>query len=250
MLDQVLEFVVSLEALSLDGIRQVLSNADYWIRHTQALQITILVVGLLFCFFGVSWNRFFAGVEGLVIGILGALSVGLWVGLLPNVILIVCLVAGILFVALCSIFYRLGAFVSSFTAGIVVVLFIFGTRMKFNLLSLLIAVGVGLVFGIIAAILKQPAMILFLSAMGGTMAGSMILLLLLLNETIGIVVCAGLAILGVILQLVHRSRVVGKKEKGYAHQVKAENSMELEVEAAKTFLNDEEDDDEDDEDEE
>ena len=51
-------------------------------------------------------------------------------------------------------------------------------------------------------------------------------------------ICAVLAILGIVVQFMMKSREVGKKEKRYSESVKEEKSVETEVEKARMLLED------------
>ena len=59
-----------------------------------------------------------------------------------------------------------------------------------------------------------------------------------LNILITYGACAVLAILGMVVQFMMKSREVGKKEKRYSEAVKEEKSVETEVEKARMLLED------------
>ena len=104
----------------------------------------------------------------------------------------------------------------------------------------LICLGVGLVIAVITAILMDPIIIVLSSVGGGIVAGLAVSALpgLDLNILLTYGICAVLAILGIVVQFMMKSREVGKKEKRYSESVKEEKSVETEVEKARMLLED------------
>lgn len=108
-------------------------------------------------------------------------------------------------------------------------------------LTALICLGVGLVFAIITTIFLDPIIIIISAIAGGFIAGISAAEMAGLDGNILLTVLISLilAIVGLIVQFMMKSREVGKKERIYSKNFREKESMETEVERARMLLDDE-----------
>lgn len=211
------------------------------IQETMQVSIVPAVVaaalGLVICFFGLKLIRILAAITGVCLGAGAGLALSFAFGLQEAAVLAAAAVGAVLFACLGAILRRVGGFLFIWvlTAGALEWILMPGT-LSFHLICL----GVGLVLAVIAAILMDPIIIVFSSIGGGIMSGVAVSALtgLDLNILITYGACAVLAILGMVVQFMMKSREVGKKEKRFSEAVKEEKSVETEVEKARMLLDD------------
>lgn len=108
-------------------------------------------------------------------------------------------------------------------------------------LTALICLGVGLVFAIITTIFLDPIIIIISAIAGGFIVGISAAEMAGLDGNILLTVLISLilAIVGLIVQFMMKSREVGKKERIYSKNFREKESMETEVERARMLLDDE-----------
>ena len=216
---------------------QVAQSVQDMMRGSIAPAVTAVALGLVICFFGLKLIRVLAAITGICIGAAAGAALALAVGQQGTVVLAAAAVGMVLFACLGAILRRVGGFlfIGVLTAGILEWVLAPGT-LPFHLICL----GAGLVLAVIAAILMDPIIIVFSSIGGGIMAGLAATALtgLDLNILITYAGCAVLAILGMVVQFMMKSREVGKREKRFSEAVKEEKSVETEVEKARMLLED------------
>lgn len=216
---------------------QVVQSVQEIMRESIVPAVAAVVLGLVICFFGLKLIRILAAITGICIGAAAGAALALVFGLQRTAVLAAAAVGAVLFACLGAILRRVGGFlfVWVLTAGVLEWILAPGT-VSFHLICL----GVGLVIAVITAILMDPIIIVLSSIEGGIMAGLAVSAIpgLDLNILLTYGICAALAILGIVVQFMMKSREVGKKEKRYSEAVKEEKSMETEVEKARMLLED------------
>lgn len=204
------------------------------------VMIAAVVIGLLFCFFGLKVIKVISALIGFSLGAgigVAISSVADITGMTSIIIIFVCAVA---LAALAFFLHRVGVFFLTFMAvcGALLAVIDIGENMQ-----VFIALGAALIVGILAMIFVEPGTIIVTSVVGGFSAGMNISALAGLddNQFIGFGIAAALAIIGMIVQFMLHSRKVGKKEKMHARKFREKDSMESEVEKARMLLDDDED---------
>ncbi len=209
-----------------------------------ALLAALIVVGVLFCFFGLKLVKIATAILGFLIGA----SVGAGIctvlgidGIRGTAIIIVCALA---LAALSFFVYRVGVFVMTFLCGFGIFLAIPG---EMGRVLLIVAVVVSLVLAVLAVVFLEPVIIVITGVFGGLTAGTSIAILAGFGEKAWLlcVVSIALAIIGIIVQFAMHSRKLGKDEKKKSEEIKEADSMEAEVKKARMILDEEGDEDED-----
>ncbi len=225
-------------------------------QESLIVYIASLIIGLIFCFFGLHLSRLLAVLAGLGLGgVLGAgIAAGLQVDSTINIVITV--VAAVLFGVLFFFLRRIGMFFAAFLLSLTtcaVILFSFYAEALINgtvqfsdyQVFAFVGVGISLVLGILAAIFMDPIVIIVTGLWGGSTAGLAVTALFGINSTVAsYAIQIVLVILGIVFQFWRRSHKIEKEEAAYAQQIKRENSVESEVERARSLL-DEDDEDED-----
>lgn len=216
---------------------QVAQSVQEIMQESIVPAVAAVVLGLVICFFGLKLIRVLAAITGICIGAVAGAALALVFGLQGTAVLAASAVGAVLFACLGAILRRVGGFLFIWvlTAGVLEWFLAPGT-VPFHLICL----GVGLVIAVITAILMDPIIIVLSSVGGGIVAGLAVSALpgLDLNILLTYGICAVLAILGIVVQFMMKSREVGKKEKRYSESVKEEKSVETEVEKARMLLED------------
>ncbi len=221
------------------------------------IYIICLIIGLILCFFGLHLVRFLTVITGLALGgVLGAgiavaLDLDTTIGIVVSVV--VAVVFGVLFFFLRRVGMFFLAFILSLGTCALVLLTIYLVAVEDNAIQpsdyqvfIFIGLGISLVIAILAAIFMDPLAIIATCLMGGSMAGMTAAALLGINSlVISYVIQIVLIVLGILFQFWRRSRKIGKEEAAYAEQIRRENSVESEIEQARSYLDDDEEDDED-----
>lgn len=234
------EFLEQLSGLQQMQIQEVTGGIGTTFSNLTILgHILILVVGLLFCFLGLKLVKAWSAIECFFLGVALGCIPALFLDLLPMAILIIMLVAGILFAILGVIFQRMGMFVVSLMAGMAFAGFLFITT---GSIGFIIGLVFALVMAILAAIFKGPIVIIMTSLHGAVFCavssnnlfGHNIVL-------IDIAILIVLTIVGILLQFLLKSKEIKTKEIKKAEEVRADHSKEVEVEAARSILDEEDD---------
>ncbi len=224
------------------------------------VSIISVIIGLVFCLFGLKLVRVLTVIAGLIVG--GALGygIGLLLDLDETIDIVIAIVGAVLFGILFFVLRRVGmffvAFVMSAAACAVVLLSIYAVAIYEGSIQesdyevfIFIGVGISLIVAILAAIFMEPLIIIVTAIQGGLTAGitGAGLLGLQTNSVAAYAIAIVLVILGMWLQFWMHSRKIGREEAAYAEKVRKENSIESEVEQARSMLDDDdEDEDEDD----
>lgn len=193
------------------------------------------VLGLLACFFGLKLVRLLSALSGLLIGAAAGLAVSFAFGLEEPFVIAAMAAGAVIFACLGAVIRRAGGFLFMFfiSAGALESLLL-PESYVFHLICL----GIGLLIAVVTAVLMDPIIIVLSAVGGGIIAGTAGVCLTGMEPNVLIIYAAGLllAVLGLVVQFLMKSREVGRKEKRFSESVKEENSMETEVEKARMLL--------------
>lgn len=214
---------------------QIIYDVQAVIQNNMPAIIAGIVIGLIICLFGLKLIRLLAGIAGALLGASIGLAVSFAFGLDGTVTLIVIVALAVVLACLSAVLYRVGAFIWMLAMGAGAAFMTFSPN---SYLTALICLGAGLVLAIIATIFLDPIIIIITSVAGGFIAGISIAEQAGFegNLLITIVISVVLAIVGLIVQFMLKSREVGKKEKLYSKEFREKESMETEVEKARMLL--------------
>lgn len=232
------ELMTMMNQLAAGETAQIVKDIQHMMQTNVIPVIVVLVAGLLVCFFGLKLIRLFAALTGICIGAVAGIAVSWTVGLQGVAFLAAAIAGAVVFGVLGAALRRVGGFlfIWALTTGVLESVFVPG-----SLLFHLIFLGIGLILAIIAAILMEPIVIVISGLGGGIFAGMAAVALAGMEDMVLLTYGAGiiLAVLGMSVQFMAKSREVGRKEKRYSEAVKEEKSMETEVEKARMLLDDE-----------
>ncbi len=225
------------------------------------ISIISVVIGLIFCFFGLKLVRVLTVIAGLIFGGALGLGIGLLLDVDETVGIVIAIVGAVLFGILFFVLRRVGMFFLAFlmsAAACAVVLFsIYAVAIYEGSIQesdyqvfIFIGLGISLIVAILAAIFMEPLIIIVTAVQGGLTAGltGAGLFGIETGSVPAYVIAIVLVALGMWLQFWMHSRKIGKEEAAYAEKMRQENSIESEVEQARSLLNDDDEEDEDDED--
>lgn len=208
------------------------------IQNNMTAMIVGIVIGLIVCLFGLKLIRILAAIAGALAGAVIGLAVGFVFGLEAMIMLITAAVLAVVLACLSAILYRVGAFVWMLMLGTGAA---FMTFTSDSPLTALICLGVGLIFAIITTIFLDPIIIIISAIAGGFIAGISVAEIAGMdgNILITVLISLVLAVIGLVVQFMMKSREVGKKERLYSESFREKESMETEVERARMLLDDE-----------
>ncbi len=210
-------------------------------KPAMGVMIAGVVIGLLICLFGLKLVRLLTALTGGIIG----LGIGAVIAVVAGVegipFIAIMAVCAVVLAAVSFLLYRFGVFCMTFFISIAFI----GALLPGNSLPIVITMyAVSLLLAVLSAIYVEPIVIVLTAVYGGIMVGTMAGRLANLDDWMGYVAGAVIAVIGMVLQFTMQSRKVGKKERDYADEIKEKVSMELEVEKARNILDEEEDDEE------
>jgi len=235
-MDRILEEITQGDNITQGELTDLISNAGQRVYNNMTTLIVSLVLGLLLCFLGFKLVKLWSAVEGFIIGAAVGLAACVVLGLTGTAVLLVILFAGLLLMALCLIFKRLGMFWVCLFAGSsigLVVMYIDGMA------GVLVGLAVGVIAAILGAVLREPVVISMTAIQGGIVSGAAAAGLIGIdNIWIRIGISALCAVVGMFTQFMFKSREIGKRETVHAKNIREEESMESEVEAARNILDD------------
>lgn len=211
--------------------------------HAESIPVLVaaIVFGLLICFFGLKLIKIWGMLVGLALGFLVGTGIALVFGVEVLPAAGIGLAAGLIMAILSFKIYRVGVFALCWVIGSgIVASFINPTTI---LLSSICA-AIGLILAILAVIFLEPLVIIVTSLYGGLRIGLAVAVLFNLSpEFIGFIIGGVLALIGVVVQFLLRAKEITVKELKRADEIRAERSMETEVEAARAMLFEENEDD-------
>ena len=206
-------------------------------KPSAGMLIAATVLGLLFCFFGLKLAKVLIVINGALIMLACALVVALLSFILYKFGVFCMVFVGTLGTAL-----SLLAGAGGIASGNISFALNGGTK---ELIMGAAAIVAALVLAALSVKFAEPLLIIVTALSGGMAAGPQLLALAGLGDKVLIGYGAGalLAALGMAVQFMMHSRKIGKKEKKYAAVVKKKDSVESEVEKARTILEDDDDED-------
>ncbi|MCP1101487.1 MFS family permease [Aequitasia blattaphilus] len=209
------------------------------------IAIGLIVASFFICFFGFRIRRLLSIVSGVFVGGFAALVVYALADVTELVMAIIGLGCIVIFAVLAGILERLGIFFMIFIYSFLSLL---AVLMPQDITILLICLGASFLLAILAAIFKDPFVIIVTAVAGGLSLGSYGSILLNWQENYFLVYGISIVfiILGMVVQFLSHSKKIAKKQKKRALEVQQEHSRESEVEKAKRLLEDDDDDDDDD----
>lgn len=219
--------------------------------NTGLLAVMVLS-GLLFCFFGLKLTRVLAALYGFFIGAFAGIVIVSASGISGAAAVAVILSCGLILAALSAFLYKAGVFLLAFSSTVSIAASILGVALGrpfsagIGRDTIIIAGAVfaaALIFAILAVIYVEPVIVIVTALFGGLSAGNAILSLTGLHAAfwMNYVLGAVLAVLGAGVQFMMHSRKVGRREKIYSDGVKEKDSVESEVEKARSILEEDED---------
>lgn len=210
-----------------------------------AIQLVMIVVGVLTCFFGLKLVRVLSVFAGLVIGSGIGTGAAFGFGFSGTMVPVTILLCAIVMAVLCCGVRKLGIFfvVLLHMIGIAASLFLPGMK---DLTQVFVALGISGVAAILMSVLAmiKPELIVVIvtGISGGLSVGTAAAALCGMAGNIwaeyGISV--GVALIGIWVQFMMQSRKIGKNERIYAERMKGQVSRESEVEKARRILEEEE----------
>lgn len=233
------ELMAVVDRLANGEIVQMAGAAQKFLQQNMGVSIAGVVLGLLICFLGLKLIRVLAALAGFLAGGILGIVVSQMLGLQEMPFLVVTLVAAVIVAVLSAALYRFGVFLWVCYLGISTGLLLMDSD---SIVLMIVCIGAGLLLAILASIFLDPLIIIVSALTGGFLAGASIAGLAGFEDhfLITCVIGAALAILGLAVQFLMKSREVGRKEKRYSEEFKEKESMETEVEKARMLLDDEE----------
>lgn len=245
-MDQTWTIGMNLPGLSDGQADVVLSRIT---QMAAAIQIVMIIVGILVCLFGLKLVRVLSVLAGLVIGSGVGTGAALGLGFSGTMIPVTILICTIVTAVLCGGVRKLGIFfvVFLYTFGIGGSLLLPGVR---ELTALGIILGISLAAALLMAILAmirpEPIVVVVTGISGGLSVGTSAAAVLGIggNLLVGYGISAAAALIGIWIQFMMQSRTIGKNERVYAKRMKDQVSRESEVEKARKILEEEEEEEE------
>ena len=227
LIEKIENFQLSEEVFYLLGERFALSQID------RVVIIAALVVGFLWCFFGLHGIRIWSAILGLVIGILVFSRVAALFVQDDLIVLIVAAVLGLVLAIISARFYLFGAFLYAFVVTGGLALYWLNPQ---NTMLLAVCVIIALLAAVL--VLKQPNIIVILvSAVAGGVVGIAYLRnFVYLSDLLGVVFTLVLIILGALIQFILLSGREKRKQLARAAEIRLQQAIASEVEKARNFL--------------
>lgn len=225
----------SVQGTDYEAILKNLEGMEGQIKNVLMIaSIISIVIGLLWCFFGLKLIRVWAAIMGLGIGFTIGTGAAVYFNLDSKMTLICGAVAGILLAILGAVFYHVGVFLLAWITGSSLALFILRPQDWKLALGCL---GIGLVIALLTIRFAELIIIIITGIYGAAGAGSGILNFLPFdNQIIRIAVIAVLAVAGIVVQLLMESGKRKKRTLANAKKIREQNSTANEVERARAMI--------------
>lgn len=226
--------LVQIQELTLDDMFTAIADSTRILSRTEmTILIVLAAAGALFCLFGLKIVRFWAAVLGLGFG-LSAGTLGDLIGSDTSYIWIPGAVIGIILAVLGARFYRFGVFLTVWISVTSLCTYIVRPS---DWVPAAVCIGAGLIFALIT--IKSAVFITMLATAlcGAALSGTALCYLLPVRSTlIHVAVCAVLAVIGLLVQLLFESRKKKKQNLRKADEIRKAESTENEVEKARAFV--------------
>lgn len=218
-------------------------------QMAMVIQIVMVAVGVLVCFFGLKLVRVLSVFAGLLIGCGIGAAAAFGLGFSGTMIPVMILLCTVVMAVLCGGIRRLGIFfvVLLQTLGIAASLFLPGAK---DLTQVLLVLGIGaaaaLLLAVLAVMKPELVVVVVTGISGGLSAGTAAAALIGIsgNMWAGYGISALAALVGIWVQFMMQSRKIGKNERVYAQRMKGQVSRESEVEKARKILEEEDEEEE------
>lgn len=207
-------------------------------KLSSSLLIGILAVSVLVCILGLNIRKLWTILAGFLTGLGLGYYAGLSFGMESVVALGIGAAAGLILAILAIFLNVVGVFflcllLAAYTGVLAVP--------SALTMKAVICLGIALVIALISIKLKDPMTIVCTVAAGSITAGLAAMPLFGLDvDYYQYIISAVLAVIGLISQILYASRKVAKQDIKKAKEIKAEQSVENEVEAARAILDEEE----------
>ena len=201
--------LVQIQELTLDDMFTAIADSTRILSRTEmTILIVLAAAGALFCLFGLKIVRFWAAVLGLGFGLSAGTLGAYLIGVDTSYIWIPGAVIGIIIAVLGARFYRFGVFLTVWISVTSLCTYIIRPS---DWVPAAVCIGAGLIFALIT--IKSAVFITMLATAlcGAALSGTALCYLLPVRSTlIHVAVCAVLAVIGLLVQLLFESR---KKKK-------------------------------------
>lgn len=227
LIENLENFHLSEEVFYLLGERVAL------LQINRAVIMVALVMGFLWCFFGLHGIRIWSAILGFVIGYLVFSRVAALFLQDDLIVLIIAVVLGLILVVINARFYLFGAFFYTFIVTGRLALFWLNPQ---NTMLLAVCIIVALLAAVL--VLKQPNILLILVS---TVVGGVVFIVHLrefvyLSDLVVVVFTVLLIILGALIQFVLLSGREKRKQLARAAEIRLQQAIASEVEKARNFL--------------
>lgn len=203
-----------------------------------SLLIGILAVSVLVCILGLNIRKLWTILAGFLTGLGLGYYAGLSFGMESVVALGIGAAAGLILAILAIFLNVVGVFFLCLLLAAYTGLLAVPSALT---MKAVICLGIALVIALISIKLKDPMTIICTVAAGSITAGLAAMPLFGLDvDYYQYIISAVLAVIGLISQILYASRKVAKQDIKKAKEIKAEQSVENEVEAARAILDEEE----------
>lgn len=225
------------EEFNIMDVAAGISEDGHVLTQTEltALAVTA-VMGLLLCLFGLKVVRLWAALIGLGFGFAAGMTAGAVAGMDANVCLIVGLVAGIVLAVSGAALYRAGIFITVFVFVSAFSSYVINPH---NGILFAVCAVIGLVAAVLSVKFTVVITILATDALGAVLGGTALYHMLpVTGAIIQILICAALAAVGIVVQLLLESKKRKKKSLEKAAEIREEASTANEVERARAMMED------------
>lgn len=207
-------------------------------KLSSSLLIGILAVSVLVCILGLNIRKLWTILAGFLTGLGLGYYAGLSFGMESVVALGIGAAAGLILAILAIFLNVVGVFFLCLLLAAYTGLLAVPSALT---MKAVICLGIALVIALISIKLKDPMTIVCTVAAGSITAGLAAMPLFGLDvDYYQYIISAVLAVIGLISQILYASRKVAKQDIKKAKEIKAEQSVENEVEAARAILDEEE----------
>lgn len=224
----------SVQGSDYEAILKNLEGMEQFKNALMIASVISIVIGLLWCFFGLKLIRVWAAILGLGIGFGIGTGAAVYFHLDSRMTLVCGAVAGILLAILGAVFYHVGVFLLAWITGSsLAVVILRPQEWKLGLGCL----GIGLVVALLTLRFAELIIIIITGIYGAAGAGSGILSFLPFdNQIIRIAVIAVLAVAGIAVQLLMESGKRKKQTLAKAKKIREQNSTANEVAKARAMI--------------
>lgn len=232
-----IEILPSVDQIQV-GFRNVVSHGIQIDKAGSSLLIGILAVSILVCFLGLNIRKVWTALAGLLTGVCLGYYAGLSFGAEKMIALAIGAAAGIILLILTIFLNTVGIFLMCLLLAAYTGVLLLPSG---NMINIWISLGIGAVIALISLKLKDPMTIVCTVAAGSITGGIAAMQLFALKEGYyQYIISAAMAVIGLIIQILCASRKVARQDIKKAKEIKAQKSVENEVEAARAILEEEE----------